>query len=221
MLPVGVKHLPKLTTPKKFLLEDVLPAGVKTILPIPDTKKPIGEWFGESPLLKAKRIAERRKKIPYILPRPIAYAAKTAFRHFPYPGKEAPPPGLIPPKQGLEQAIQTLSDTLQYGGGMSIAPSLRRPASTKTRISPTQKKKHIVSSCRVLAEETPIPPGMKLPTVAPGGTKVVSVAVPKGHKPVIVRRSRLPKRHVVRKSIAQQITRRKPGHRRVGAKYYS
>ena len=191
-LPAPKLELPP--SPKKLLLEKVLPTGIKTILPKPT-----------------------EKKIPYVIPRPIAQTIRTTMAV----GKNMMrkyPPGILP------KTLEKVSDTLKYGGGMSIAPSLRKkkPITQKPIAHIMRPKpKHIVPSCAALAQETPIPPGMKLPTVAPGGTKLISIAVPKGHKPVIVRRSRLPKRPIVRKSIAQQITRRKPGHRRVGAKYYS
>jgi len=199
-LPAPKLELPP--SPKKLLLEKVLPTGIKTILP--------------------------QKKIPYVIPRPIAQTIRTTMAVGQKMMKKYPP-GILP------KTLEKVSDTLKYGGQMSIAPSLRRSSLLSGFELPSKriqqkkkpiahimkpKKKHIVPSCAALAQETPIPPGMKLPTVAPGGTKLISIAVPKGHKPVIVRRSRLPKRPVIRKSIAQQITRRKPGHRRVGAKYY-
>ena len=191
-LPAPKLELPP--SPKKLLLEKVFPATIKAIQPT----KPM------------------EKKIPYVIPRPIAQTIRTTMAVGQKMMKKYPP-GILP------KTLEKVSDTLKYGGQMSIAPSLRKKKLiTQKPIAHIMKpKKHIVPSCAALAQETPIPPGMKLPTVAPGGTKLISIAVPKGHKPVIVRRSRLPKRPVIRKSIAQQITRRKPGHRRVGAKYYS
>jgi len=70
------------------------------------------------------------------------------------------------------------------------------------KIAPKKPKKIIKEP---IYHILPIKP--KLPYWSPGDKPYVSVAVPKGQKPLIVRREILPRRPVIRKTISQQITR--------------